>query len=299
MAKVPRIFQLQVRTLGPLAVNVGVKIGPGGVEGTTRYATLFGGMIAAGLVMSLAVGPMQGLRGVAGPTIALAATPVLAALVLLGTLVVSLGIAVLVGKAINAVVGLFVLGSGLAMLTMQCGTIADVVFLGAGQVGLAVETAIWAVVVLLCAAVVFRLAGPLPDVPVQNIDEAFNPAEVFSIQALKSALAGLLILPVVWLLLINDLKGQAIAAVTIGGIVAGMGGRLLSPRVQPILIFAAPIFVGALGHAISVTMMTGTPEEMFVANALPRIGRPMPLDYAAGALMGVAIGLGWSRSFVE
>ena len=193
MAKVPRIFQQQQRTLGPLTVNVGVKIGPGGVEGATRYASLFGGMLAAGLVMSLAAGPMQGLRGVAGPTIALAATPLVAALVLLGTLVVTLGIAVLVGKAINAVVGLFVLGTGLAALTMQCGTITDVVFLGAGQVGLAVETAIWGVVVLLCAAVVFRLAGPLPDVPVQDINEAFKPGAVFSLDALKSSLAGLLI----------------------------------------------------------------------------------------------------------
>ena len=127
------------------------------------------------------------------------------------------------GKAINAVVGIFVLGTGLAALTMQCGTITDVVFLGAGQVGLAVETAIWGVVVLLCAAVVFRLAGPLPDVPVQDINEAFKPGAVFSLDALKSSLAGLLILPVVWLLLINDLKGQAIAAVTIGGIVGGNG----------------------------------------------------------------------------
>ena len=26
---------------------------------------------------------------------------------------------------------------------------------------------------------------------------------------------------------------------------------------------------------------------------------PMPMDFVAGSLMGVAMGLGWSRSFVE
>ena len=167
------------------------------------------------------------------------------------------------------------------------------------RLGLAVETAVWAGVVLILAAVVFRFSGPLPDVPVENLNDALKPSAIFSPAALKSACAGLLILPVVWLLVINDLKGQAVAATTVGSILVGMGGRLLSPRTQPILLFAAAVLAGALGHAIAVAMMSGTPEEMFVANTLPRIGRPMPLDYVAGALMGVAIGLGWSRSFVE
>ena len=299
MMKLPRIFEHQRRTLGPITINVGVKTGPLGVEGAARYLSLVGGMIAAGLIMSLAVGPMLGDRGVPGPTVALAARPAVAIPILLGTLVATLFIATLVGKAINAVVGLFVLGVGMAVLTMQCGTIADVVFMGSGQVGLAVETAVWAGVVLILAAVVFFFSGPLPDVPVENLNDALKPSAIFSPAALKSVCAGLLVLPVVWLLMINDLKGQAVAATTVGSILVGMGGRLLSPRTQPILLFAAPVLAGALGHAIAVAMMNGTPEEMFVANTLPRIGRPMPLDYVAGALMGVAIGLGWSRSFVE
>ncbi|MEE2896030.1 MAG: hypothetical protein VX726_09865, partial [Planctomycetota bacterium] len=103
----------------------------------------------------------------------------------------------------------------------------------------------------------------------------------------------------VWLLLINDLKGQAIGAVVVGGILAGMGARLLSPLAQPILIFATPVLAGALGYAIAAAMQSGSPDEMFVLNTLPRFGRPMPLDYVGGSLVGVAIGLGWSRGMVE
>lgn len=249
--------------------------------------------------MSLAVGPMQSVRGVPGPTLALAANPVVAGLILLGTLLATVFIAIIVGKMINAVVGLFVLGVGFMVLTMMCGTIADVVFMGSGQLALAVETAIWGVIVILLAATVFRFSGPLPDIPIEHSNDAIRPSAVFSSGALKSALAGLVVLPVVWILVINDLKGQAIAATTIGCILAGMGGRLLSPQIQPVLLFAAPVFAGALGHAIALTMMDAPAQEMFVANTLPRIGRPMPLDYVAGALMGVAIGLGWSRNFVE
>jgi len=295
MAEVPPIQQGSAPQNTPGTLNAASQ----GLQGVARYVTLFGGIIIAGIVMSLAAGPMQGVRGVPGPTLALANAPLVAGLILLGTLLVTLFVACMVGKAINAVVGLFILGTGFAVLTMQCGTIADVVFLGGSQVSLAVETLAWAVVVFFCAVVVFRVSGPLPDVPVEDPAEAFAPGTLLGADALKSALAGLLIIPVVWLLLINDLKGQSIAAVTIGSILAGMGGRLLSPRIQPILIFAAPLLAGALAHAIAVTMMDGTAQEMLVANTLPRIGRPMPLDYVAGALMGVAIGLGWSRSFVE
>lgn len=270
-----------------------------GIEGTGRYIALFGGMLAVMLIMSLAVGPLQSLRGVAGPTIALATHPVLAGLIVLGTFAVSFFIALLVGKAINAVVGLFVLGSGLAVLSMQCGTISDLIFGGGGFVPLVLEGVVWAVVVLVAAAMMFRFAGPLADIPVRSPSEAMSLHAIFSSKALKSALAGVIVIPVIWLLLFNDLKGQAIAATTVGALLAGMVGRLLSPRTQPVLLFAAPVVFGALGYAIAMTMLAGSAQEMFVANTLPRLARPMPMDFAAGALMGVAIGLGWSRSFVE
>jgi hypothetical protein len=145
----------------------------------------------------------------------------------------------------------------------------------------------------------FRIAGPLPNIAHGTAKDAFSPREVFTPLTLRSAFAGAAVIPVVWLLLFNDLKGQAIAATTIGAVVAGMAGRLLSPQTQPILLFAAPVVFGALGYAIALTMFSGPIEELFVADMLPRIARPMPLDYAAGALMGVAIGLGWSRGFVH
>ena len=256
-------------------------------------------MIAVSIIMSLAVGPMQSPRGVAGPTVGLAAQPVVAGLILLGTLSVSLGIAVLVGKAINAAVGMFVLGWGVLVLSMQCGTIADVVFDGSGILPLVFEGVAWGIVVLVCSAIMFRLCGALPDIPVDDPSDATRPSVVFSGDALKSALAGLLLLVVVWLLLSNDLKGQAIAAAVIGGVLTGLGGRLLSPRVQPVLLFAVPVFVGVLGYAIAMSMMQRPADEMFVTSTLPTWAKVMPLDLAGGALAGVSMGIGWARGMLE
>ena len=269
-----------------------------GIDGVVRYVCLVGGMIGTMLLMSLAVGPLQSLRGVGGPTIAEATDPLVAVVWVSGTLVGSLLIASLVGRAINSAVGLFVLGSGIAVLSMQCGTVSDLIFAGGGFVPLVIETMVWAVVVLVLAAGMFRLSGPLPDISEGTARDAFDLRKIFTPLTARSALAGAVVIPIVWLLLFNELKGQAIAATTLGAIAAGMIGRSLSPHSQPILLFAAPVVFGALGYAIALTMVSGPIDEMFVVNALPRLARPMPLDYAAGALMGVAIGLGWSRGFI-
>lgn len=287
-----------------MADSIPTSSGPGEAieplrESIIRYVVLGVGMIAVSIIMSLAVGPLQSPRGVAGPTVGLAAQPILAGTILLATLACSMFICVLVGKAINAVVGMFVLGWGLVVLSMQCGTIADVVFDGSGVMPLVFEGIVWGVVVLILSALMFRLCGALPDIPVDDPAESTRPSVIFSGDALKSAAAGLLLLVVVWLLLSNNLKGQAIAAATIGGVLTGLGGRLLSPRVQPVLLFAVPVFVGVLGYAIAMSMMQSPPDEMFVTSTLPKWAKVMPLDLAGGALVGVSMGIGWARGMLE
>ena len=105
-------------------------------------------------------------------------------------------------------------------------------------------------------------------------------------------------LAAVWLLSTNDLKGQAIFAATVGGLFAGLLGRIAAPRIQPVLLFASPVIIGGLGQ-LQASMAGGDGIAAFVTGTSPHLGMPMPMDFAAGSLMGVAMGLGWSRSFVE
>lgn len=268
------------------------------IDATKRYIALFGGMGACMVVMALAVGGLQSLQGVPGPTVGLAASPMSAAIGILLSLVVALAIALAVGRVVNAAVGAFVLGTGIAVLSMQCGTHANAVFVDAGPVAMAIETLVWGVLVLLMAMVLMRFTGPLPDQPWNDPKAAFDPRAVFSAEAVRSSCAGFLMLAAVWVFLSNDLKGQAIFAATGGAIFVGLVGRILAPRTQPVLLFAAPVIVGALGQ-LKVAVTGGDGVAAFVAGTSPRLGMAMPMDYAAGALMGVSMGLGWSRSFVE
>ncbi len=87
-------------------------------------------------------------------------------------------------------------------------------------------------------------------------------------------------------------------AVVVGGLLVGLVGRLVWPARRPWLLFAAPVLFGALGHLVAMLTVGGPLSEAFVAREIPPLGLPIPLDYAAGSLMGVAMGLGWARSFI-
>ena len=289
------LLQMNTAKLGP--VPIGWMFSPhGGYTGVVRYTVVTIGMLATSLVMLLAVGPMQSLRGVPGPTVEMAINPMMAGLVLLVLMLASLLVACLVGRLINALVGLFVLGWGIMVFDMQCGTIEDLVFANGSLLPLVMEGLVWSVVVLFMAGIVFWASGPLPDYPEEDPRNAVRLSEIFSADALKSALAGLLMLVAVWFLLWNDLKGQAIGVVMVGGLATGACGRLLSPKVQPILLFAAPMIAGTLGYAVGMTMQTKPLEEMFLQGNLPALIHPMPLDYVVGSLCGVAMGIGWGRA---
>jgi hypothetical protein len=162
---------------------------------------------------------------------------------------------------------------------------------------LAVETFGWAVLVLAATMIVFRLGRPMGDV--RTDEHGRHPHPILSLDALKAAGAGLLMLPVVWLVAQSPMKGQVIGAALLGGAAVGAAGRAISPHVQPILLFASPIVFGAVGQVIAAALLKSPLEEAFVADTIPALLLPMPADYAAGSIMGVAIGLGLVKSHVH
>ena len=259
-----------------------------------RYTALTIGLFATSLVMVLAAGSLVSDRGLPGPTVTASLTPVQGTIAVGLCLLVSLAVAIVVGRVVNAAVGAFVLGAGIAVLSMRCGTHLDQLFSGGPSGLIVLETLIWGLVVLVMIAVLFRFTGPLPEQPGKRAEDAFRPSAVFSGPALKSCIAGIGMLFAIWILGVNDLKGQMIAACLIGGVLAGVGGRLLAPWEQPILIFAAPVIFGAMGQAYALGT-NDDPTGAWLSGTQSPLGMPMPMDIAAGSLMGVAIGLAWAR----
>jgi hypothetical protein len=267
------------------------------LEGWRRYTAVFVGMlVAAGICYQashLAVSP----RGSIGPTLFQAQSPVAATIAMVVCFALATAVAAYLGRLVNAAVGLFVLGAGLWALRLRLGTIEDLAF-GHGSLGLAaVETAFWSLLVLGATLAVFRYAGPLPDITAHA--DRHGPPGVSDAWGLRGLAAGVLIVPAVWLIARSELKGQTLAAVVLGGMVVGLVGRLLAPHAQPRLLFAVTCLFGALGHVVGMMMVDGALADAYVNRALPAISLPMPIDYAGGSLMGVAMGLGWARSFLH
>jgi hypothetical protein len=261
-----------------------------------RFLIVTAAMIAAALVFAFAVPAFASDRGVAGPTLAAASRPVLAGGALLLAYTLSTGFGSIAGRAANAVVGLFVVGAGVAILSMRSGTVKDLVF-GEAQLRLVTLEALgWTALVAVASAAIFRFAGPLSDVPKTFEDDIDSPT---GRSARISWLAGIAGVVAVWLAAATLTKGQALGAATLGGFAAGAIGRLLAPRTQPVYLAAAPMAVFTAAYGFLAFTLEGNLATGLVDGSLPRLLRVMPVDMAAGALMGTALGYGFMRSFVE
>jgi len=267
-----------------------------------RNVALFGGMIVAGVICAQAAPYLRSVRGALGPTVVHADSPMVAAVMTIVFFGVATLVACFVGRVLNAAVGLFVLGAGVFVLAGRMATVGELAMssTGAGKgvlMGVAIETLAWAVLVLGGTLAVFGFAGRLRDIEPDENQEV--PHQFFSGAALKCAAMGVLVLPAVWVIAQSPLKGQMIGATFVGAMLAGLGGRLLSPHVQPILVFASPVLFGAVGHVIGAMLLKQPLDTAFARGQLSQFSLPMPLDYAAGALMGVSMGLGWAKSFLQ
>jgi hypothetical protein len=265
-----------------------------------RNVALFGGMIVAGLVCAQAAPYLVSPRGDRGPTVFLAQQPIAAALALVVCLALTTLLAGIVGRTVNAIVGVFVLGAGVFALDSRLTSLRELAFASPDRstlFGLAIETAVLAVVALMMVWIVFRMSGGMGDV--EPREDGSRPHWLVSDAALKCAAAGIIVLPAVWVLAQTPLKGQVIAAAFLGSMVAGLVGRLVSPHVQPMLLYSSAVVFGAIGHVIAGVTTRLPLDDAYIAGALSALARPMPLDYLAGALLGVSFGLGWARSFLH
>jgi hypothetical protein len=266
----------------------------------TRNAALLVGLALAGVICVMAAPFMASGRGGAGPTLLAAERPVTAAFALLATLAVATALASVVGRITNTAVGLFVLGAGVFALNGRMGTVRDLVFAEAGRSTLtllAVEALILVALATGMVLGVFRLTGGFRDVEPNEHHE--RPHWLASDAALRSAACGIFVLPAVWLIAQSPMKGQAMAAVIVGGTVAGLVARLIAPHVQPVLIFITPVLFGAIGYLLASVSSRPPLDHAYILGSLSVFARVLPLDYLAGSLLGVAMGLGWAKSFLH
>jgi hypothetical protein len=266
------------------------------IRAIVQNTALIGALVIGAGVGGTAAPLLTSARGAFGPGVLQADALVAAIGGVLLTVLVCTALAVVVGRLSNTVVGLFALGGGLFGLAWRMGEVHEIVFTGS-LFAVGIETVIWSLVVLGATVAVFRLSGPLSDV--EPDEDGRRPDPFRSVEALKMGAAGAVVIPVVWLVAQTDAKGQVIGAVFCGGMAAGLAGRLLSPHVQPILIFATPVLFGGLAHLYGAVTVETPLFEAVSEGLIGPLSRPMPIDYACGSLLGVSVGVGWARSFLH
>ena len=266
------------------------------LEGWRRYGVVLVGGVMAAFICTAAVPFLVASTGTTGPTALQAQSPAAA----LAAMILFFGLAAVlsgfVGRYVNTAVGMFVLGAGLWALRLRSGTAVDLAFAGGSMRLVAVETALWGLLLLGGTWIVFRVGGPLADIVPPDLDK---PTPWWKRHGLAGVACGVLVLPGVWLIAKSPLQGQTLMAVVLGAMAAGFVGRVVAPHVQPLLLFAAPCFFGAAGQLIAALVTRDSLAEAYITDTLPALALPMPIDYAAGSLMGVSMGLGWAKGFVH
>ncbi|MFM8640024.1 MAG: hypothetical protein ACKOEL_05250 [Planctomycetota bacterium] len=259
-----------------------------------RYAVLTLGAVACILVAVPVIPFLGSERGVPGPTVTDAVRPAAAVVALACAWVAWTAVACVVGRLLNAAVGLFVLGCGVATVAGRCGTVMDAAFDGDALLPIAVETLAWGVMTAAASACVFRVSGPLIDIPARSKGASFA-SEALNADALRGMVSGLLCVAALWFLVRTGLKGQAIGAAVVGSVAMAFAARRMLGGAQPILLAAAPVLMAGLAQAWTAYTFKAPIDQAVIAHALPGWSMAMPADVAAGALIGLPIGLGWSK----
>lgn len=220
--------------------------------------------------------------------------------------VLAIGLATLVGLAasrlINASYGLFSAGLTLAWAAWGTGTIDEIA--RRTQSGdflprLAIEGAVVGLLGLGSAWLIIR-AGRSHPCSASDLHDPELPNPWPS--RAKAFVACLLVAGVVgWLMAPESLKGQTFAAAAAAGMLGAMIGKMTARTATPLVAFAV-VAVLAFAGPVAAAAYYGTGSSLirpvYDGSLLP-IARIMPLDWLAGALVGIPIGLSWGVSMTE
>lgn len=106
---------------------------------------------------------------------------------------------------------------------------------------------------------------------------------------------------VAWLIALESLKGQAFGAAAIAGLLGAAAGRLVATRVSA-AVFVAGLAVVAIASPVSALAIHGSGMKPVIAaqgGTLFNLARVLPLDWLAGAFVGVPLGLSWAGGMLE
>jgi hypothetical protein len=257
-------------------------------------ATILSLSLLIAAIVGVSVAPwLVSSRGVPGPSMLHAQSPteaVLAVVILFG-LLTTLGAAA--ARYIGVSSGFLILGFGLFALAWRLEGVRELLLSGSDVHLLVVEAGMIAVLLLGAGWAMCAAGGEVEDQPVPNATRCSSASVGWGIMLAAS------ILPVVWLLARSPMKGQLIGAAFVGGVAVAFLARRFRPDVQLFILIAAPSAVAALGYVLALVWSGSDLHVQFIRQSLSPLLLPMPFEYAAGTVLGVALGLRWTEPAAE
>jgi hypothetical protein len=108
---------------------------------------------------------------------------------------------------------------------------------------------------------------------------------------------------VAWLFAVSGVKGQTVAAALLGAIAAGAAAQTAANakgyHVTPVTPILGVALAALAGPVIAMTMHGAKLIDVVYSGNVFSLARPLSLDWAAGAILGVPIGLGWAGSMLD
>ena len=234
--------------------------------------------------------------GTRGPSMLSAASPIVAIIASIVTAGIAIVGGIVMTKAQNFAVGMFAMGGAFFGFVWRLDAMSAFAFADRSPVTLIIELLILGAIAFAVMVLFERVTGGMTDVAPTD---AGPPNPIVSRAALTQAAAAFVALPVGWFFARTFLPGQVIGAAIVGGLVAGLAARLLAPTVQPVLVVPAVLLSGAVGVGVGMFQLDGSTMAAAIARGeLPALLGIAPMHWMVGAFLGVAMGLGWAKSFL-
>ncbi len=274
-------------------------------KGFIRWGLMLAAVFAVGPVAYMLVGTLSGADGGRGHTTLVSQTPAMGLLRGLLAVLLCCGFGLLVRRLVTPRWAYFCAGLALAWAAYGTGTLTEVLRAEPGDKTLWM-LAVEALVLGLPVAAFAWLA--LPHSPLAKPPAWSNRAKpglgdpqpvVVGTVAFLIAIAGAVV--GAWLMAQHLMKGQTIAAAMVGGLIGAMAGHIAAPTAPPWAFVAGIVAVAVAGPAVATFVEKSGPDLLqasFTASVIPPL-RVLPLDWLAGGLIGVPLGLAFAAGFVD
>lgn len=108
---------------------------------------------------------------------------------------------------------------------------------------------------------------------------------------------------VVWLVAASQDHGQVFAAVLCGAIAAGVVGQLIASgfgaTLSPVAAILAMLVLAGIGPVLAAILHGSQLAHAVYAGEVFPLARPLSLQWAAGAMIGSPIGIGWAGAMLD